>query len=228
MVSDAKGRRRPVAQLPSRDRGQSPLPRRPRCRPTESKGVAALDALCRPRTNRGRSVARFNPLNRLRRPVSAATRTFPFAAARWRALAAAPGGHDRRFGVEPICRVLTVALNSCNYASPLQRPSNAPPKTRRAPRSADTQVTVDGTSPGRHCTHRRRIPVRYGPASKSSGLGDRAQGVTKPVASTMMAVEWPSGQDDAPSVTCSPRRAPATTYRSPRSGVGCTQRWCAG
>ena len=31
--------------------------------PLKGEGVAALDALCRPRTNRGRSVARFNPLN---------------------------------------------------------------------------------------------------------------------------------------------------------------------
>jgi hypothetical protein len=31
--------------------------------PLKGEGVAALDALCRPRTNRGRTVARFNPLN---------------------------------------------------------------------------------------------------------------------------------------------------------------------
>jgi len=31
--------------------------------PLKGEGVAALDALCRPRTNRGRRVARFNPLN---------------------------------------------------------------------------------------------------------------------------------------------------------------------
>jgi hypothetical protein len=31
--------------------------------PMKGEGVAALDVLCRPRTNRGRHVARFNPLN---------------------------------------------------------------------------------------------------------------------------------------------------------------------
>jgi hypothetical protein len=31
--------------------------------PLKGKGVAALDALCQPRTNRGRTVARFSPLN---------------------------------------------------------------------------------------------------------------------------------------------------------------------
>ena len=31
--------------------------------PLQGEGVAALDALCRPRTNRGRTYARFNPLN---------------------------------------------------------------------------------------------------------------------------------------------------------------------
>jgi hypothetical protein len=31
--------------------------------PLKGEGVAALDALCRPRTNRGRHVARFNPLS---------------------------------------------------------------------------------------------------------------------------------------------------------------------
>ena len=37
VVPDAKGRQRPVAQLPGGDRGQSPLPRRPRRRPTERR-----------------------------------------------------------------------------------------------------------------------------------------------------------------------------------------------
>ena len=32
--------------------------------PMKGEGVAALDALCRPRTNRGRRVARFRPLDR--------------------------------------------------------------------------------------------------------------------------------------------------------------------
>ena len=31
--------------------------------PLKGEGVAALDALCRPRTNRGRRYARFSPLN---------------------------------------------------------------------------------------------------------------------------------------------------------------------
>ena len=31
--------------------------------PLKGEGVAALDALCRPHTNRGRRVARFSPLN---------------------------------------------------------------------------------------------------------------------------------------------------------------------
>jgi hypothetical protein len=38
VVPDAKGRQRPVAQLPSGDRGQPPLPRRPRRRPIERRG----------------------------------------------------------------------------------------------------------------------------------------------------------------------------------------------
>jgi hypothetical protein len=40
-----------------------PQPRRPGRQLIESEGVAAVDALCRPRTSCGRRYARFNPLS---------------------------------------------------------------------------------------------------------------------------------------------------------------------
>jgi hypothetical protein len=41
--------------------------------PLKGEGVAALDALCRPSTNRGRTVARFSPLNRTDLALSRST-----------------------------------------------------------------------------------------------------------------------------------------------------------
>ena len=63
VVSDEKGRGRLLAQLPGRHRP----PTAATCdalaaAPLKGEGVAALDALCRPRTKAGRTYARFNPL----------------------------------------------------------------------------------------------------------------------------------------------------------------------
>ena len=64
VVPDAKGRQRPVAQLPGRHRGQPPLPRRPRRRPIERRRRRRPRRLV-PATNQPRAqrYARFNPLS---------------------------------------------------------------------------------------------------------------------------------------------------------------------
>src|SRR5918994_826672 len=54
VVPDAKRCHRPVAHLPGWHRRQPPQPRRPdRRAPLKGDGIAALDALCRPRTTAG-------------------------------------------------------------------------------------------------------------------------------------------------------------------------------